>query len=387
VTDPSTQLDSPVGSRALRSLAAAMFFGVIIASPAGWVLDPEFTSPARVKRPALSMATFLDGSYAAQLGRYGKVRSRFVDTLRGHYNEALYRAGLFESSKISISDDGWACQTHTMRIEERLLRKHAAKRVAAFKKIKARADRLGVQILAAPVPDKVRIYPEKFVPGGVLTAAHASQYPLILEELRTAGIEALDLATVLHGLRAKSEEPPLFYKWDSHWTMAAMRGVSIAIQARLAQLGWDLGPRVEFHVPGVLPLDSVSDLISMAGFRSKGADVHEPVSDLVRGMRERKLYVLLQRKLADGTIEDIEPENPRAKLAVVGTSFSQHGLHWAVGWATNREVDHAGILAGGGPFLGIESLFDRIAAGQSEVRVVVWEFVERFYNENWFLRL
>ena len=70
------------------------------------------------------------------------------------------------------------------------------------------------------------------------------------------------------------------------------------------------------------------------------------------------------------------------KLALCGTSFSEGTFSSAVPFILSRIVDARGVVPAGGPFKGLQAQLERIARGESEAVIVVWEMVERSYLES-----
>jgi hypothetical protein len=76
----------------------------------------------------------------------------------------------------------------------------------------------GIELVVVPVPPKAAVYPEKIVPGlDVRTTDPAPMLRRFYDELRTAGIDVLDLSPILIQNR---DDPrgPVFCKIDSHWS-------------------------------------------------------------------------------------------------------------------------------------------------------------------------
>ena len=69
------------------------------------------------------------------------------------------------------------------------------------------------------------------------------------------------------------------------------------------------------------------------------------------------------------------------KVALAGTSFSEHGLRWALPFTLGRRVDTRGVVGAGGPFQGLRAQLGRIERGESEAKILLWEMVERSYLE------
>ncbi|MCA8955211.1 MAG: hypothetical protein KDC87_04005 [Planctomycetes bacterium] len=378
--------DTTRGARSLRIAAVVAFLLVAASVPVSLLVYPGFRSKAAPKCPIPSLGGLWHGTFMTALDDHVRERSRVVDELRGNYNELLYRCGLFESRSVFLGRDGWMCFAHTRHVDPERQRANTPARLAAYRRIKQRADRLGVRVLALPVPDKVRIHPEKFFPDGREPPELSRRYDLILTELRSCGFEVVDVRALLLEERRREPGKRLFYHRDSHWAPAGLHAAAKAIARRFAELEWPIGDAVPVWVAPPSPIHLVPDLVSSLGFRNAERAKHEPISGLVAGLRETKFYFGVER-IVDGARLPCPPIQPAARLAVCGTSFSDHGLHWAIMWETHRLVDYHGIRSAGGPWAGLEDLFDRIEHGTSRVQTVVWEFVERFYSESWFLDL
>jgi SGNH hydrolase-like domain, acetyltransferase AlgX len=92
------------------------------------------------------------------------------------------------------------------------------------KQLKAR----GIDLLVVPVPPKAAIYPEKILPGfDVRTEDAAPWLRRFYEELRTAGIDVLDLMPLFIQNR-DDKRGGVFCKTDSHWSGL---GCTLAAQA------------------------------------------------------------------------------------------------------------------------------------------------------------
>ncbi len=76
----------------------------------------------------------------------------------------------------------------------------------------------GIELLVVPVPPKAAIYPEKIVPGFDVRAADpAPTLHRFYEELRTAGVDVLDLSALFIQNR-ENPRGTVFCRTDSHWS-------------------------------------------------------------------------------------------------------------------------------------------------------------------------
>lgn len=96
----------------------------------------------------------------------------------------------------------------------------------------------GIELVVVPVPPKAAIYPEKIVPGFDLRGSHPA--PALREfysELRSAGVDVLDLSAVLIQNREHARGPA-FCKTDSHWSgigcVLSAQAIAEHVRLRLA---------------------------------------------------------------------------------------------------------------------------------------------------------
>src|SRR6476469_6990681 len=99
----------------------------------------------------------------------------------------------------------------------------------------------GIELVVVPVPPKASIYPEKIVPGFDVRASDpAPALHRFYEELRSAGLDVLDLSQLFVQKRDDSRGP-VFCKTDSHWSGigCALAGQAIAekVRPKLANSG------------------------------------------------------------------------------------------------------------------------------------------------------
>jgi alginate O-acetyltransferase complex protein AlgJ len=96
----------------------------------------------------------------------------------------------------------------------------------------------GIELVVVPVPPKAAIYPEKIVPAfDVRSNDAAPMLHRFYDELRTAGIDVLDLSAVLMQNR-ENARGPVFCKTDSHWSgigcVLAAHAIAEKIRPRLS---------------------------------------------------------------------------------------------------------------------------------------------------------
>ncbi len=104
--------------------------------------------------------------------------------------------------------------------------------VAAITDFAAQLGERGIQLVIAPVPSKIQIYPENLG----LNDAEPLRYPWedrLYAKLGEAGVEVIDLVDPLWQRR---EAAPLFLETDTHWTPTGMQVAAQAIARRVRQL-------------------------------------------------------------------------------------------------------------------------------------------------------
>jgi hypothetical protein len=109
--------------------------------------------------------------------------------------------------------------------------------VAAITDFQQQLKARGIELLVVPVPPKAFVYPEKIVAGFDVKANDPA--PVVhqfYDELRTAGIDVLDLGSLFVQKRDDSHGP-VFCKTDSHWSglgcVLAAQAIAERIRAKL----------------------------------------------------------------------------------------------------------------------------------------------------------
>ena len=138
-----------------------------------------------------------------------------------------------------------------------------------FPAIKSFHDQLqarGIHLLVLPVPNKESVYPEmlsrRFKPGDVFVSR---QTLALLERLRAAGIEVVDLFETFRQVKQKAQDQSSLYLYlahDSHWSPLGMDLAVRAVAARLIEREWvEAGTVVYDQRPALL--QRLGDLIEM----------------------------------------------------------------------------------------------------------------------------
>ncbi|MDI4664462.1 twin-arginine translocation pathway signal [Xanthobacter autotrophicus] len=115
--------------------------------------------------------------------------------------------------------------------------------VGLIRDAKAALAARGVTLVTLVVPLKAGFYKARLPEGASLSADVAGQYDFILDELKKAGIDTLDLRPALKAVETGRQTS--FYRADYHWTAwsaeAAADAVAAAIKARVPKLAGNPG--------------------------------------------------------------------------------------------------------------------------------------------------
>lgn len=379
MSEPHEPIDAGLGIEAsphgaLRRANALLFVALLALGPLLRVLAEPMWTAASKDVPAFDWSGFREGEWASGVERHLQETSPVTAWFRGVYNEARVLLGVYESPAVHLGRGGWLFVPASLDPDVEKLAADSELRLGFLRDVRDKADRLGVRILVAPVPDKVRIYPDRAFADGVLREPKLGAYARILAELDQAGLDSVDLASPLLELRAARPEEPLYYRRDTHWTPAATTAASHRIWRRVVELGWgeDLGERVRHEAVPFTSVERLPDLARLIGLVPGGV--------LESALRERLDHNgLLEVAGADRRVP-VDVEQPAARIAVCGDSFAP-GLVVGIAGHSGLRVDGRGVLPAMGPVAGLVAIFDAIESGRLAARVVVWQLVERSWVE------
>jgi alginate O-acetyltransferase complex protein AlgJ len=222
-----------------------------------------------------------------------------------------------------------------------------------------RLDPLGVELVVAVVPDKLRVVPEHR--GALeLPAEIETRYDRALKLARDLGLGAPDLRQAMIEARAQGE---VFLRTDTHWSPWGARAAALAIARGLpahrqpSRERWVVQERVEMEgdLLRFLPLGPL-------------AWMGPPADQLEVGRREGP-------EARSSTLLD----EPELDIWLVGTSFSADP-RWAFAdalqIALGREVLNL-ARSGEGPLPPLEAALADPLLSERPPRVLIWELPER----------
>lgn len=350
--------------------------------------EPMLRTRGQHSQPPATWENVMDGTWMLDEERYLREASPVVWKLRSSWNEARYRIGAPQSEQVWVARDDWFFIMQEVWPDRLAFDAATASRRQFLRDVRERVEKAGARLFVMVVPDKARVYPDIAYPDRVLPPAKGPIYGLVLADLAAAGIETVDLATVMTQARAAALDEELYFRRDTHWrpagALAGARATAAAIEG--GPLGALLSPRRQMELGGMEAIRLVGDLTAMLGLGT--IEVPDEI-----GMRTVPLTFLTER-LAEtrqyyGVVErdgqrsiPVHGNDPDAEILLLGTSFSEENGLRALSLCLGRRV--RGIVTRGAD--GMESLREALPefAGGTKAKVVIWELVERaFLDPPW----
>lgn len=370
------------GQRVTLAVLGVLFAALVFAAPVTWLLLRPAKTSSSVPPPTWNERTFASGDAMRQLERHLKESSWVTYELRGLFNESLWRLGVLQSARVVAGRDGWMFLAETMRWKPELLARTRERRRAILRQALDATRSVGMHLVVVPMADKSMIYPE-MAPEGALDPGRAALYDEILADLAAVGIVHLDVRRVLSDRKLRQPDQRLFLRRDTHLALDGQLAVAAALRETLVEQGW-----AEFvgEDPQIVTLEpaarrAVPDLVRMLGLRCEVGDDGGELSGVVRELMEDKVWRPVFVK-DDRGLHYLDVEQPRASVALCGTSFSETLGLQIIGELRTR-VDRRCVLPGGGSFGGIRKFVPEVGRAGFAPRILIWEFVARDYQRDW----
>jgi alginate O-acetyltransferase complex protein AlgJ len=210
-------------------------------------------------------------------------------------------------------------------------------------------SRNGVTMVLAMPPIKSRIYAENLPAQLPLSPFMASYYDSVLQTLRGAQVNAVDINSVFMNSPKRNADTPLYYRLDSHWSpsgaLLAAQTIRTAIDAN-PTLKSALAATPERKLGLTLEKERMQDF-KLSGAKSVGASLRGDSNDPL--------------------------------VALLGSSYSAAGTRFpdALRYTLQREILVISVNAVQGSWVGMEEYLMNDAFQNRRPKLLVWEMPER----------
>jgi hypothetical protein len=242
--------------------------------------------------------------------------------------------------------------------------------LAAIVSLRDQLEARGIRLLVVPAPNKESVYPEKLTrraerSSGVMCQATRT----VLSGLRAAGVEVVDLFELFAKAKGEGAGASLYLARDSHWSPLGAGLAADAVAQRVLRKGWIEAGKVEFEEKRA-PVERTGDILRM----------------LQAPALERRLgpEAVLCAQVSRSDNHQLYRDQAGSELLVMGDSFlriyetdepGSAGFIARLAKALKRPL--VSIVNDGGASTLVRQELCRRPAALANVKVVVWEFVER----------
>jgi hypothetical protein len=350
-----------------------VFLAFLVAIPAGQtVLELR-----RGERPQ-ALALFAQKPTAANLRAYERdledssQAARWARPWAQYAQFAWFKDG---GEKALLGREGWlfykpGVQYLTQRPESLGASSSAAEALAAIVSLRDQLEARGIGLLVVPAPNKESVYPEKLtrraeaLPGVVCPETRA-----VLSGLKAAGVEAVDLFELFAKARKERTGASLYLAQDSHWSPAGARLAAEAVARRVLEKGWIAAGKVAYEEKSA-PVKRTGDILRM---------LQAPALERSLGPETIRCAQVARRD-----DHQLYRDQAGSELLVLGDSFlriCQTDEPGSAGFIAHLARDLkrplVSIVNDGGASTLVRQELCRRSALLANVKVVVWEFVER----------
>ena len=230
----------------------------------------------------------------------------------------------------------------------------------------------GVTLAVAMVPIKMRIYSEHLPDGIQINPYMDSNYSRMVTALAQAGVHVIDLNTPFLNHPQRLSPSPLFYRLDTHWSLAGAMAAAEVVKAEV-----DRNPALR-SVVAKAPIKEYSVAYGSRKIPSAGRDLIEQLpTNSIKFPYEQITPVSVTPKLPVSTslIGHVEPPS----IALLGSSYSKDWTGFADGlrYYLQRDVFSMGIGADQGSWVAMETYLRDDSYQNAPPKLLIWEMPER----------
>lgn len=266
-----------------------------------------------------------------------------------------------------VGKNGWLFYHHEF-VEDPLEAQNSVDLVARISKV---LTANGTQVLVAMAPIKARIYSEHLPDKPKPTSTMLGLYAQLIQSLRAAGVNAVDLNSAFMNSPKRTAEVPLFLRLDTHWSATGALLAAETIRDALATM-----PDVK----------KAYDAIPAATYKLTWADQRWPFEgDLVQQLPKGSpayekdmisVFSVTKESAAGGALLGAAPE---VGVTLMGTSYSADWTHFpaALRYALQRDALSLSIAADQGQWVGLDTYLRNDAFQTNRPKLLIWEMPER----------
>ncbi len=230
----------------------------------------------------------------------------------------------------------------------------------------------GSRLIVVPVPAKARIYGQYLAKGKPLPQALEGGYDAFTDAVRASRIDVVDLKAPMQLIAGTT---PLFFKTDTHWTLAGARLAARTIAAYLSELDYP-------HLGSTIACGGPAESFDGDLMRFVPTGFWRPRLGL---QRETVLPCRFTQEIAQTDGQQALFGTHPIPFTLVGTSYSAiPRWHFA---DFLREALQADVLnvadEGEGPFAPMLGYLKQLQAGDSVPPFVLWEIPERYLHKRY----
>ncbi len=235
----------------------------------------------------------------------------------------------------------------------------------------------GIELLVVPAPGKASVYPEMLAARASTSVEPVYAHTIkVLEELKKAGIEFVDLFEAF--TQSKTESSEYYLAQDTHWSTEGMRLAAKLTAQRLIELGWIERGNSQYELKPVT-FSRYGDVLRMM--------------DIPRIEQFYSPEELQCMQVVNGGNGELRKDDPESDILVLGDSFLriyERDEPKVAGFVSHLayelQTPIASIISDGGASTLVRQELKRKSELLAGKKVVVWEFVERdirFGLEGW----
>lgn len=225
-----------------------------------------------------------------------------------------------------------------------------------------------IELMVVPLPGKASVYPDRLTSrASVNTTPVYTHTQRVIDELRHAGIEVIDLFEVFH--QARNERMDLYQRQDTHWSPAGLHLAAKKIADRLCELGWIARGSSNYELQSA-SLSRYGDVVRMMDL---------PWMDWLETPERTECTQVI-----DAVSRELYRDDPESEIMLMGDSFLriyEKDEPFSAGFASHLayelKMPIASIVNDGGASTLVRQELTRKTELLQNKKVLIWEFVER----------